>query len=119
MSEKTLGQAAYEAWFHAAHSGFLSATASSAEEVWARGSGDWHATWEAAAKAAVTAGAPAELAAAMGETRKVADAASAILAEFKRGSDGYRARLSGVNLMRAYKAIGRPLPDCLRHMEGQ
>lgn len=50
---------------------------------------------------------------------RAADAANVVLDLFTRGSDGYRARISGVNLMRAYKAIGRPVPDRLKHLEGQ
>lgn len=51
MTGATPGQAAYEAWFDAAH-GFMPAPVTTAAEVWARGTGDWHATWEAAANGA-------------------------------------------------------------------
>lgn len=60
-----------------------------------------------------------QLAGAREQLGQVADAASVVLDAFTRGSDGYRARLSGVTLMRAYKAIGRPAPDRLKHLEGQ
>lgn len=53
MSGKPAGQLAYEAWFDAAH-GFMPAVGTTAAEVWARGTGDWHATWEAAAAAVET-----------------------------------------------------------------
>ena len=50
MSAAKPGQAAYEAWFNAAHA-FVPAAGTTAAEVWARGTPDWHDTWEAAAKA--------------------------------------------------------------------
>jgi hypothetical protein len=115
MAETTPGQAACVAW----NGHYAEQHGIEARNEWAASDPHGRGAWESAAKAAITAGAPAELAAAMAETRKVADAASEILAGFKRGSDGYRARLSGVNLMRAYEAIGRPVPDRLRHLEGQ
>jgi hypothetical protein len=59
-----------------------------------------------------------ELAAAMRETRAVADACRPVLDCFKRASDGWRGRISGVVLMRAYRAIG-PVPPELKHLEGQ
>jgi hypothetical protein len=55
-----------------------------------------------------------ELGAAMAETRKVADAANVVLDLFAKGSSGWTARISQVNLARAYRAIGRPVPDELR-----
>jgi hypothetical protein len=42
-----------------------------------------------------------------------------LLGEFGRGSDGYRARLSGVVLAREYHDAGLQVPDRLAHLEGQ
>jgi hypothetical protein len=42
-----------------------------------------------------------------------------LLGEFGRGSDGYRARLSGTVLAREYRDAGLPVPDRLSHLEGK
>jgi hypothetical protein len=42
-----------------------------------------------------------------------------LLDRFSRGSDGYRARLSGVVLAREYRDAGLPVPDRLSHLEGK
>jgi uncharacterized protein (DUF4415 family) len=64
-----------------------------------------------------------ELAAAMRESRLRAEVITEVLADvlgwFHNGGDGYRARVSGVRLVREYKRATLPVPDRLRHLEGQ
>lgn len=44
---------------------------------------------------------------------------AAVLDKFTRGSDGYRARLSGLVLKREYRGAGLPVPDRLSYLEDQ
>lgn len=59
-----------------------------------------------------------ELAAAMAETRRVAEAVRPVLDCFKRASDGWRGRTSAVVLARAYAATGG-VPGHLKYVEGR
>lgn len=52
------------------------------------------------------------------ERDRAAEAVRPVLDCFKRASDGWRGRVSAVILARAYAAIG-PVPDYLKHVEGQ
>lgn len=61
--------------------------------------------------AAVAAQPAPELAAAMAETREVKGALAVILDLFAKGSSGYTARISQVNLARAYRVAGVPIPS--------
>jgi len=61
-----------------------------------------------------------ELAAAMRETRQVREQLAEILGWFRNnGSSGRYARVSGTVLAREYKRAGVPLPDDLKHLDGQ
>lgn len=62
---------------------------------------------------------PAELAAAMAETRRLRERIGRLLDMLGRGSAGYTLRLSGVTVAREYRDAGLPVPARLGHLEGQ